>query len=1337
MTTFLANRIIDLFNISSIEKFRINNNVNESLLKSYINTTTEDQFVVLSVLKNFLENIEKKNDIFNKYCPNIVNDFLATIHEWQSHLGIMIDIIIENMTISKMNIVEINCTNRFLVNIVKQFINASNNFLTIKYTLLSIGSNAQLDNIDQINFNINDSQLPLKINSIDLIIYKDSKLFKINSEFIDFRLIIESAFKSLKHNGFFLAIFRSKPTPAEIVLFNLNNIKIVDVYHRVNKFKNLAENAGFHLVSIRNDNLINLLFLFRKTDYLDKNKQSVLNITHTDYEKWVDLLKIKLFEHQKKPIGENIWLLANDHPANGIVGLVKCLRKEPGGERVRCIFNTDLNFNHLFPKFSFDKSIFNDILKKDLVMNVYRNQQFGSFRHFSIDSENLVQTQHAYLNVSTRGDLSSLKWYEAQHKYWPILPKNIQESYGTLFHVYYSPLNFRDIMLATGKLPPDALPGNLAIQDCILGLEFSGRNDKGERVMGMVPARGLATTVLVQDLDFLWPIPNCWSMEEASTVPVAYSTAYYALIVRGELKPGETVLIHSGSGGVGQAAISICLTMNCTVYTTVGTEEKRIFLKRMFPQLMDENISNSRDTSFEQHVLRETNGHGVDIVLNSLSEEKLQASVRCLAQHGRFLEIGKYDLSQNNPLGMAAFLKNITFHGILLDALMNDFKSHSVVIHKRMVSELIRNGIKTGAVRPLKCNVFDLEHTEDAFRFMATGKHIGKVVLQIRSEESSRGKIIPSDHLIQAIPRTVFVPTKCYIITGGLGGFGLELAKWLVERGAKNIVLNSRNGQRKPYQYLCLKRLSESGAKCIVSTDDITSINGARQLLNDSASIAPVGGIFHLAMVLNDAFLENQTAKSFEMVCAAKICGTENLDKLSRRYCPELDYFVAFSSVSCGRGNAGQTNYGFANSAMERICELRRAVGLHGLAIQWGSIGDVGVVLENFGANEVIIGGTIPQRMPSCLSVLDRFLQTTEPVCCSLVRAQPTSPESFKNKQCLIKTITHILGIKNIENFPASSTLSELGMDSLMGVEVKQFLERDYELIFSLQELRAMTIGNLTELSDQNWSNNSFQINNTKLNLSRPELNIPRNQYLKLNNKIDGEPIFFLPPIEGDFKLMQILADKLDRPVFGLNWTADLKNATIDQASVHFNRIVKNINQSQNFNIIGYSFGTLIAFEMALKLQSEHYQVSLTFLDASPTYLSAMINHYYQRIQISNDTDKQFIEALIIFLIQFVKIDYSSIKSELLPMKCNKEFCLKKALEILIENGHDQDKSDELLLAMEIFISKLFHINHYLNGMNNSKQFNGDILLIRSNETINIKDQQQYSNDYNISKVIN
>lgn len=154
----------------------------------------------------------------------------------------------------------------------------------------------------------------------------------------------------------------------------------------------------------------------------------------------------------------------------------------------------------------------------------------------------------------------------------------------------------------------------------------------------------------------MWSVPDSWTLEQAASVPVVYATVYYALVVRGSIKAGDRVLIHSGSGGVGQAAISVALHQGCEVFTTVGSEEKKNYLKQKFPRLKDRNFSNSRDTSFQWDILRATKGRGVQVVLNSLAEEKLQASLRVLAPHGRFLEIGKFDLSNNTPLGMILVL---------------------------------------------------------------------------------------------------------------------------------------------------------------------------------------------------------------------------------------------------------------------------------------------------------------------------------------------------------------------------------------------------------------------------------------------------------------------------------------------------------------------------------------------------------------------------------------------------------------------------------------------------------------------------------------------------------
>lgn len=228
--------------------------------------------------------------------------------------------------------------------------------------------------------------------------------------------------------------------------------------------------------------------------------------------------------------------------------------------------------------------------------------------------------------------------------------------------------------------------------------------------------------IRIADKYFSWIVPDKWTLEEAATVPCVYSTCYYALYLKGKMKKGDKVLIHCGAGGVGQAAIYLALYEGCEVFTTVGTIEKRQFIRETFPSIPEDHIGNSRDTSFEQMIIQETRGRGVDIVLNSLAEEKLQASVRCLAKGGRFLEIGKFDMASNNPLEIFAISKGITFLGILLDELFFAKPDNKIVLMDK-----VAEGLKNGAIKPLCRKIFKKDELETAFRYMAAGKHIGKV----------------------------------------------------------------------------------------------------------------------------------------------------------------------------------------------------------------------------------------------------------------------------------------------------------------------------------------------------------------------------------------------------------------------------------------------------------------------------------------------------------------------------------------------------------------------------------------------------------------------------------
>src|SRR5580765_836608 len=185
---------------------------------------------------------------------------------------------------------------------------------------------------------------------------------------------------------------------------------------------------------------------------------------------------------------------------------------------------------------------------------------------------------------------------------------------------------------------------------------------------------------------------------------------------------------------------------------------------------------------------------------------------------------------------------------------------------------------------------------------MATGKHIGKVLLRIRDEESQKC-VLPMPRTVAAVPRTYMNPKKSYVLIGGLGGFGLELANWMIDRGARFIILVSRTGIRAGYQASRVRHWREKGIKIVISTADITTSSGAECLIDESNRLAPVGGIFNLAAVMRDALLENMHVADFETVILPKVNGTRNLDATSKKSCPSLDHFVVFSSVSSGRGN--------------------------------------------------------------------------------------------------------------------------------------------------------------------------------------------------------------------------------------------------------------------------------------------------------------------------------------------------------------------------------------------------------------------------------------------------
>ncbi|NXY35555.1 FAS synthase, partial [Pomatorhinus ruficollis] len=1243
-----------------------------------------------------------------------------------AELRTCLDVALENMISHRMKIVEANAGNGQLFSRVKSILNAQP-LLQVDY----IATDCVLENLSAIETELQDSGVDSRqwdpsslpsgnLTNADLVVYNCSTSVLVNTT-----EILSNLAAAVKEGGFVLLHTLLKgETLGEIVSFLTSpDLQQKHSFLSEAEWEDLFSKASLNLVAVKKSFFGSVIFLCRRQAPI--KTPVFLPVDETNY-KWVESLKEVLADPSEKPV----WLTATSCANSGILGMVNCLRLEAEGHRIRCVFISNLSPSSAVPPTSLSSLEMQKIVQKDLVMNVYRDGKWGSFRHLPLQQAQPQElTEYAYVNVLTRGDLSSLRWIVSPLRHFHTTDPNV-----LLCKVYYASLNFRDIMLATGKLSPDAIPGNWALQQCMLGMEFSGRDLAGRRVMGLLPAKGLATVVDCEKR-FLWQVPENWTLEEAASVPVVYATAYYALVVRGGMQKGESVLIHSGSGGVGQAAIAIALSMGCRVFATVGSSEKRKYLQARFPQLDANSFASSRDTTFEQHILRVTKGKGVNLVLNSLAEEKLQASLRCLARHGRFLEIGKFDLSNNSRLGMSLFLKNVAFHGILLDSIFDEGNQEWEV-----VSELLKKGIRDGVVKPLRSTVFNKEEVEAAFRFMAQGKHIGKVMIKVQEEEKEYPLRKSEPVKISAISRTSCPPTKSYIITGGLGGFGLELAQWLVERGAQKIILTSRSGIRTGYQAKRVEEWKALGIKVLVSTSDIGTLEGTQLLIEEALQLGPVGGIFNLAVVLRDGMIENQTPELFWEVNKPKYSGTLHLDWVTRKKCPDLDYFVVFSSVSCGRGNAGQSNYGFANSTMERICEQRCHDGLPGLAIQWGAIGDVGILMKTMGNKDIVVGGTIPQQMSSCLEVLDVFLNQPHPVMSSFVLAEKVSAKAEGGSQRdLVEAVAHILGVRDVSSLNAESSLADLGLDSLMGVEVRQTLERDYDIVMTMREIRLLTINKLRELSSKSRTaeGRSSPLMKTgpgkppKLDLNNLLVNPEGPTITRLNDVQSMErPLFLVHPIEGSIAVFYTLASRLHMPCYGLQCTKAAPLDSIQSLAAYYIDCMKQIQPEGPYRIAGYSFGACVAFEMCSQLQAQqnasHALNSLFLFDGSHSFVAAYTQSYRAKLTQGNEAALET-EALCAFVQQFTGTEYNKLLEVLLPLK-DLEARVNAAVGLITEI-HTNINREALSFAATSFYHKLKAADKYIPD----SKYHGNVTLMRA------KSHNEYEEglgrDYKLSEV--
>lgn len=520
-------------------------------------------------------------------------------------------------------------------------------------------------------------------------------------------------------------------------------------------------------------------------------------------------------------------------------------------------------------------------------------------------------------------------------------------------------LNFKDVMLAMGVLSQEE-PGGQG-HGPTLGMECAGRITAiGEGVGGfaigdevVAYAQRTLGSHTVADARLVAAKPPALTMEEAATIPAVFLTAHYSLYTLAKLKAGQRILIHAGAGGVGLAAIQLAQLAGAEVFATAGSDDKREFLRAIgVPHAL-----NSRTLDFSAQIMEITHGEGVDVVLNSLAGEAIPKSLAVLRPYGCFIEMGKRDIVSNTKIGLRPFARCLSYFAVDL---------FNMCLYRQDLAQAtfqeVMRLVAAGTLHPLPHRTFPIGRAAEAFQYMAKSRHLGKIILSVR--EADR-RCIPADR--QAVE---FRADGTYLITGGLGQFGLATAKWLVENGAKHLVLVGRSPAR-PKAQQQIAALQHAGAIVRVMHADVAREDQSASVVEEIRhTMPPLRGIFHAAMVLDDGALPNQNRERLLRVLAPKVLGAWNLHALTLQ--DPLEHFVLFSSIAAVVGNPGQSGYVAANVFLDTLACHRRALGLPAISVNWPVVADTEAAEAV--AGQLAAAGLRAVSSKSLLAALQRLL---------------------------------------------------------------------------------------------------------------------------------------------------------------------------------------------------------------------------------------------------------------------------------------------------------------------------------------------------------------------------
>ncbi len=649
----------------------------------------------------------------------------------------------------------------------------------------------------------------------------------------------------------------------------------------------------------------------------------------------------------------------------------------------------------------------------------------------------------------------------------PLEPREVRVA------VEASGLNFRDVLYSLGFVEGGTLGRGICGYILETGADVSTVS-AGDQIVGVGP--GAIGPQMVTHEELVMPPPPGFSVSELATVPNAFLSAAVCFERTG-LKAGERVLIHAAAGGVGLAAVQLAQAAGAQVFATASAP-KQDYLRALGVK----HVFDSRTTAFGREILEATGGEGVDVVLNCLTSEGfIDTSLSCLRHEGRFAEMARFGILSEED--MAATRPDVEYFILKLDMLK---MNHPARVGKVLRDVMARLG--SGKLKPLIHSRWPLAETGKAFAFMSSARHLGKIVLT-------------TPPLVRGGLRR----DRSYLVTGGLGGIGIAVASWLAERGAGAIVLNGRRDPD-PEAEEAIRALRQRGVTVEVALADMTdqaAIDGMLERIK--RDLPPLGGVIHSVGVLSDGALTNQNWQRFERVLWPKILGAWHLHRATLNC--DLDFFTLFSSRVGVMGNPGQANHAAANAFLDQLAGHRRALGLPGQAIAWGAwleIGEAAEQRERIDRQSTALGSRwfTPQQglrafdrlvrqdattsvvMAMDWSVFGEAVESRPPLLedlLSAAQADKADAAAFSDdlqsrlretpaperENLLVSFLKReVQSVLRLQSTPASTVgFFDLGMDSLMAVELRNRLNRAFSGTYAVPNTLVFDYPNIAALA--------------------------------------------------------------------------------------------------------------------------------------------------------------------------------------------------------------------------------------------------------------------------------